>query len=286
MQVMIFLRGRSFPVLFALVLAACGGDDAQSSGAAAAGASGSGGGTNATGGGAGATNVAGSGNVAGSANVAGAGNVAGSDPGTKCDATEHTGEATYYAADGSGNCSFDKAPADPLVAAMNAIDYAGSATCGTCVAVDGPLGSITVRIVDQCPECKKGDLDMHPDAFDKIAKHADGRVTMKWRFVPCATSGPVVYHFKDGSNPWWTAVQVRGHTNAIAKVEGRGASGAWVPMPRESYNYFIASGGLGEKGPYGLRVTDVYGHVIEDTAIPTVAEGDVTGGAQLPACTP
>ena len=32
----------------------------------------------------------------------------------------HSGEGTYYGADGSGNCSFDAAPGDPLVAAMNA----------------------------------------------------------------------------------------------------------------------------------------------------------------------
>src|SRR5688572_17826399 len=71
---------------------------------------------------------------------------AGDPPGGACDGEVHTGEATYYGADGSGNCSFAAAPGDPLVAAMNDADYAASAACGACVEIDGPDASITVRI--------------------------------------------------------------------------------------------------------------------------------------------
>ncbi|MFY0541103.1 hypothetical protein [Nannocystis pusilla] len=66
--------------------------------------------------------------------------------GEVCEGEVHTGEATYYAADGSGNCSFDLNPGDPMVAAMNIVDYAASAVCGACVAIDGPDGSIIVRM--------------------------------------------------------------------------------------------------------------------------------------------
>src|SRR5688500_15570127 len=44
--------------------------------------------------------------------------------GEVCEGEVHNGEATYYAADGSGNCSFDANPGDPMVAAMNIVDYA------------------------------------------------------------------------------------------------------------------------------------------------------------------
>jgi expansin len=201
-----------------------------------------------------------------------------------CDGQGHQGEGTYYAADGSGNCSFDAAPGDVLVGAMNAIDYADSASCGTCIALQGPKGSIRVRIVDQCPECKKGDVDLHPGAFDQIAEHQAGRVPISWTYVSCGSQGPIAYHFKDGSNPWWTAVQIRNHQNAIAKVEYRDAAGAYHPMVRQSYNYFLEDKGLGEKGPYTLRVTDVFGAVIEDTTIPSIAEGTVASTQQFPAC--
>ncbi len=71
--------------------------------------------------------------------------------------SEHSGQATYYDfADGSGACSFEPSPNDLMVAAMNAPDYAGAAACGSCARVFGPNGEITVRIVDLCPECPRG----------------------------------------------------------------------------------------------------------------------------------
>src|SRR5262245_57271604 len=54
------------------------------------------------------------------------------------------GIATFYDATGAGNCSFDATPGDLRVAAMNTPQYANSAACGTCVAVTGPRGSVTV----------------------------------------------------------------------------------------------------------------------------------------------
>ncbi len=195
----------------------------------------------------------------------------------------HAGEGTYYAADGSGNCSFDPSPGDLLVAAMNTPDYAGSAVCGACAAVDGPDGSVTVRIVDRCPECASGDLDLSPQAFERIAPLSAGRVPISWRFVACDVSGPVRYRFKDGSNPFWTAIQVRNHRHAVARLEARTGDGGWRAIPRESYNYFVATDGLGA-GPLTLRVTDVHGLTLEDTGVPPGDSTEVAGAAQLPAC--
>ncbi|HEU4538031.1 MAG TPA: expansin EXLX1 family cellulose-binding protein, partial [Polyangiaceae bacterium] len=197
----------------------------------------------------------------------------------------HEGEGTYYDfADGSGNCSFPATPGDPLVAAMNASDYAGSAACGACVELTGPKGTVTVRVVDQCPECAKGDVDLHPGAFDRIAERAAGRVPIAWKYVPCEVSGPAVFHFKDGSNPYWTAVQVRNHRLPIASVEYRKADGTWAPMERQSYNYFLEPAGLGPQGPYALRATDVRGEVIAGEGIASLDEGDVPAGGQFAAC--
>src|SRR6201999_2853878 len=69
---------------------------------------------------------------------------------------DESGDGTYYAADGTGNCSFDASPNDLLVAAMNHPDYGTAQWCGACVAVTGPKGTVTVRIVEQCPECPQG----------------------------------------------------------------------------------------------------------------------------------
>ena len=117
-----------------------------------------------------------------------------------------TGEATYYDADGSGNCSFEPS-SDLMVAAINGVDYDDAKWCGACLAVTGPSGEVTVRVVDQCPGCAKGDLDLSREAFEKIAPLSAGRVDITWHPVACPVDGPVAYHFKDGSNEFWTAIQ-------------------------------------------------------------------------------
>jgi len=192
------------------------------------------------------------------------------------------GQGTYYSADGTGACSFERSPEDLMVAALNAPDYAGAAWCGACIAVTGPSGSVVVRVVDKCPECKRGDVDLSEPAFAKIAAISAGRVAVSWHEVACPVTGPVAYRSKDGSNADWTAIQVRNHRYAIAKLEAKVGS-AYRSIERADDNYFVAPRGLGP-GPYALRVTDIHGHVLEDGAI---ALGDATeraGAAQFPAC--
>jgi len=192
------------------------------------------------------------------------------------------GEGTYYDADGTGNCSFE-ATGDRMVAAINGPDYAGAGWCGGCVAVTGPAGTVTVRIVDQCPGCARGDLDLSREAFEQIAPLSAGRVAISWQPVACDVTGPIAYHFKDGSNAFWTAIQIRNHRYPIATLEVRDAAGAYAAIGRVDYNYFVDTSGLGS-GPYALRVTDTRGNVVEDDGI---ALGDAvtrTGAAQLPVC--
>lgn len=196
---------------------------------------------------------------------------------------ERSGEATYYDADGTGNCSFDASPDDLLVAAMNDADYAGSDACGSCAEVEGPAGSVVVRIVDRCPGCAPGDIDLAPGAFEQIAELSAGRVPITWRHVSCDVDGPVRYRFKEGTNPFWTAIQVRNHRHAIASLEARLAGGDWRPLPRESYNYFVQTDGLGE-GPLDLRVTDVEGNALEDLQVVPGDGAEIAGQAQFPAC--
>lgn len=196
----------------------------------------------------------------------------------------HTGEGTYYTeADGSGNCSFVATPQNLLVAAMNHTDYNDAALCGACIELSGPKGTVEVRIVDRCPECKSGDVDLSPQAFDQVADRAAGRVPISWRLVPCVVAGPIRYHFKDGSNQWWTAVQVRNHRHPIARFEVLGSSGAFEVVQRTSYNYFVDASGMGP-GPYTFRVTDIYGQMITDSGIVHKENSEVSSSSQFPPC--
>jgi len=206
-------------------------------------------------------------------------------PASRCtgDPISEVGEGTYYDANGAGSCSFDPSPDDLMVAALNGPDYAHAAWCGACLAVSGPGGEVVVRVVDECPGCKHGDLDLSRDAFARIAPLSAGRVRIAWHEVACPVSGPIVYQLKAGSNPSWIAIQLRNHRYAIASLEARGGTGVYQPIARADYNYFVAPRGLGP-GPYALRVSDVHGHVLEDGAI---ALGDAVarpGAGQLPLC--
>src|SRR5947207_9220660 len=79
-----------------------------------------------------------------------------------------SGQATFYDATGAGNCSFDPTPNDLMVGAMNQTDYAGSLLCGAYVEISGPKGVVVVRIVDRCPECPTGNIDLSQEAFARI----------------------------------------------------------------------------------------------------------------------
>ena len=195
----------------------------------------------------------------------------------------HTGIATYYNATGAGACSFAPSPDDLMVAAMNAEEFNNAAVCGSYVQVTGALGTVMVRIVDLCPECKAGHLDLSREAFAQIDEIRLGRVPIQWQVVSPSLTMPIVYQFKDGSNQWWTAVQVRNHRNPIAKFEYLNEANQWVSVSRTSYNYFVQSNpGMGT-GPYTFRVTDSYGNELVDSGIGIIENGEVVGGGQFPA---
>jgi expansin (peptidoglycan-binding protein) len=193
----------------------------------------------------------------------------------------HTGVATYYDATGAGACGFDPSPNDLMVTALNAEEYNNAAYCGAYVEVYGAKSGVVVRIVDLCPECLAGHLDLSREAFAVIDDLPKGRVPITWRIVSPNIPGPIAYHFKDGSNQWWTAVQIRNHRNPIAKFEYWNDS-QWITVPRVSYNYFVQTNpGMGV-GPYTFRVTDMYTNTLTDNGIPFIENGTVNGAAQFP----
>jgi expansin (peptidoglycan-binding protein) len=201
--------------------------------------------------------------------------------GNVSDSEIHYGEATYYGATGEGALGFD-ATDDRMITAMNTIDLYGLDAAGAYVKVTGPEGTITVKVVDELPEQREGALDLSQEAFAMIADPIDGIVPIQWQFVDGDVEGPIQYKFKEGSNEYWTAIQIRNHRTRIAKVEVQNEDGSWETLNRETYNYFTSSdGGMGA-GPYNIRVTDVNGSVIEDTNVPFSPGSVVDGESQFP----
>jgi expansin len=206
------------------------------------------------------------GSSSGSSGSSGSSSSSGSDPGSSSGSVfsseQHTGIATYYDATGDGSCSFGTS-SDLDVAAFDFPEFAKSASCGSCVAVSGPKGAVTVRIVDSCPGCEDHHLDLSKSAFAKIADLQAGRVPITYQTVACKVSGPMAYQFKDGSHQFWTAIQVRNHRLPIAKLEAK-KNGAFVELKRSDYNYFIDDQGL-KDDPIALRITAADGQVVTDS---------------------
>jgi expansin (peptidoglycan-binding protein) len=190
------------------------------------------------------------------------------------------GIATYYGATGEGACMFDATPSDLNVAAINEVDWSGSAWCGACADVVGPSGSVRVRIVDLCPGCDSGHLDLSQEAFAQVAAVELGRVDITWQFVACDVEGPVSYRYKDGANQWWTAVQVLHHRLPIESMEYSKDGSDWIAMERMDYNYFLAGGGFGE-GSTQIRITATDGQTLVDELPPVEEYLVVEGTAQF-----
>ncbi len=193
-----------------------------------------------------------------------------------------SGKATYYdSKGGGGNCSFVSAPADRLYVALGPSDYSSAAACGGYLDVTGPKGKVRVLIMDQCPECPAGHLDLSKEAFAKIADPVQGVVPVTYRaVVNPPLSGPLTFRMKDGVSLWWFAVQVGNHGNPLRSVEARSAGSGWRSAVRHDYNYWLVESGLG-LAPYTIRVTDMYGNQATATGIGMLLEQVQTSKVSL-----
>ena len=89
--------------------------------------------------------------------------------------------ATYYSSRGMGNCSYPRPPADGLYVALSTPEYAKAARCGGYLEVRGPDGSVRVKVVDRCPGCAAGHVDLSEAAFARLARLSAGPSTSPTR---------------------------------------------------------------------------------------------------------
>ena len=210
---------------------------------------------------------------------------AGSDEPPRCASLDrHEGNATFFSfGNGVGSCGIGRKRGDSGVAALSVAEYAASANCGACVRVSGPRGTVVARVVDRCVHCRPRDLDLSGSAFDAIAERSQGRVSVTWSYVPCATEAPLSYHFRRGSSALRTAVQVRGQRHAVRTLEYADAEGQFVSARRDAYDYFVHPMGA---GPYTFRITDVHGGRVIERDVRHRPAREVPGTVQFPACQP
>ena len=106
-----------------------------------------------------------------------------------------------------GNCSYPSPPAGQLYVALPPSEYGGSAACGSYLQVSGPDGSVTVEVVDQCPECQAGHIDLSEQAFAKIAPLSAGLVPVTYRTIADPPlPAPLSMLVKAGSSAYYLAL--------------------------------------------------------------------------------
>jgi hypothetical protein len=214
-------------------------------------------------------------------------------------AGEVSGVATHYVLQSLPNCSYPSPPADGLFVALSPGEYDNAAACGGYLEVHGPDGSVRVEVIDQCPDCAAGHIDLSEAAFSAIAPLNAGLVNVTYQpLANPSLPGPVSLLVKQGSSQYWLALLAMNTGNPLASVQVRsGSGGGWDNLVQASYNYWVAQSGAGA-GPFTVRLTDTQGHVVtvQDVALsPGVTQstgtwmygaGATTGPALEPASTP
>ena len=123
-----------------------------------------------------------------------------------------------------------------------------------------------MKVIDQCPDCAAGHIDLSETAFAALAPLSAGLISVS--YSPLADPllpGPVSVEVKQGSSQYWLALLADNTGNPLAAVQVRTSSG-WLSLARASYDYWIASSGAGA-GPFTVRLTDAEGHQVTVSGI-------------------
>lgn len=104
-----------------------------------------------------------------------------------------SGDGTYYDDVGYGACGSWITAADDSVA-LSAPDFDPytpggnpnqNSLCGRRVTISGPNGVVNGTVMDRCPVCKHGDIDMRSHLFGRVGEINNGRIHVTWKFQDC-----------------------------------------------------------------------------------------------------
>ncbi|KAH9468484.1 hypothetical protein Pst134EA_009027 [Puccinia striiformis f. sp. tritici] len=96
-------------------------------------------------------------------------------------ALRFTGHATYFAP-GTGACGATNSGSDYIVA-MNQAQYAGGSLCQKTVSIKNEASgkSVQAKVVDKCPGCAFGSLDLSPTVFSALGDMSAGVLPISWQ---------------------------------------------------------------------------------------------------------
>ncbi|EFX06552.1 extracellular cellulase [Grosmannia clavigera kw1407] len=195
------------------------------------------------------------------------------------------GEATFYGGNVVGGaCSLSAytLPSSLFGTAYSGAVWDNAANCGRCVQVTGPSGSsIKAMIVDECPECAEGHLDLFQNAFAELADISKGVISTSYSFVECGISSPIVLHSKSGTSAYWFSMQVINANEGVAKFEVSTDGGStWQSTTRSDYNFFENASGFGTS-TVDVRITSTSGTTIEVSSVSVASDSQTTASSNF-----
>jgi len=196
-----------------------------------------------------------------------------------------SGIATYYSTDYTGgNCTLNAPLAGEYWVAAPPAVYASGASCGRCLRIWGPLGSIVARISDSCPSCSASQLDLEENAFVALAgSTAPGVIDIAFRSVECPAPAQVSWLFQ-GSNPYYIKLQIRDFPYGVSSMDFS-EDASWHAMTPTSDGFFTYSPTNPQNGTITVRATNIHGAVVTDTLNAIVNDSVIVGSVQFPLCT-
>lgn len=168
----------------------------------------------------------------------------------------------------------------------------GGRACGQCFEVRArtPQGwkSTQVRIVDKCPDGFCG-IDLGGAPATELMGNQAGRYSGQWKPITCeglegVSDGPTRLHVKNGSNRWWSLVQIRNPPSAVSEIRLRAdrAGATWIRLAwaAEAENFFkVPEAILRDSVTYFLEARFESGATAEMATTPTALS---TAEAVLP----
>ncbi|KAI0185740.1 barwin-like endoglucanase [Xylaria flabelliformis] len=90
----------------------------------------------------------------------------------------YTGDITYYQP-GLGACGETNSDSDAVVA-MSPSQYIGN--CGKSITITKDGKTAKAKVVDKCPACASGSIDVSSTVFQSLVDLSVGRTTVTWSF--------------------------------------------------------------------------------------------------------
>ncbi|PSC75036.1 tRNA pseudouridine synthase mitochondrial-like [Micractinium conductrix] len=155
-------------------------------------------------------------------------------------------------------------------AAINVAQWDGGRQCGKCVmarCVDPRCKVknkwVTVHLIDQCPDCARGDVDFSSPSFLELTGLTPDRVKVEWVFTSCRlhVQGGIRLDPKDKDfNKYWQGVYLYNSAEPITKVAINGR-----PLALQNWGFWVHDGLFNKGQPHTLSITSESGRTISTT---------------------